>query len=133
MRKLLSVFSVIVLLAACIIAATYQPAIPTRLFDVRSANGIVDTGVTYPRATVIVFKDNAAKDAMIDAFAAEYGYQANIQNGAGATIPNPQNKQAFFNEKLTGYLKDIYKANKLKAAAKTATDTATTSADAELP
>lgn len=131
MQKLLS----LILLILMMVVAFAQPQIPTKLFDVRSGNGVVDTGVTYPRATVVVFKDNTSKDALIDAFAAEYSYQAIVPNPAipGQTMANPQSKQGFFNEKLSVYLKDIYKAHKTKAAAKAANDTAASAADAELP
>lgn len=132
MKLTKAAFTILLLLACALLgsvsAALVQPQLPAKLFDVRNGNAIVDSGVTYPRATVIIFKDNASKDAMIDAFAAEYNYHETI-NGA----PNPQSKQAFMNTKITAYLKDVYKASQGNAAAKTAKQTADTASDAALP
>lgn len=113
-----------------------EPAqIPTRLFDVRSGNGLVLDGVTYPRATVIVYSGNAGKDAIIDALALMGGYQDTVPdpNNPGQTIPNPQSKQAFFNKRLEQFIRDNYKAAKISTAEKAAKATAEAAADAELP
>ena len=135
MKKLLSIL--VILISGSLTAfALLQPQIPTRAFDVRNGNGVVDAGTTYPQATVIVFKDKAAKDGIIDAFAAQYGYQATVPNPAnpnGEQIPNPQNKQAFMNAKITAYLRDIYRASKITAAADAAKKTAEAAADSDLP
>lgn len=78
-----------------------MPAIPSKIFDVRQGNNAVDSDATvYPRATLIVFKDNAAKDAVIDAFADVYGWEA---MDAG-TRPN---KRAFFNQELQYLIREI--------------------------
>lgn len=122
----------------------YEPAtmqVPTRLFDVRNGNGLVENGTTYNRATYIAFKDNASKDAIIDAVCAMGGYQATIPNpaydpnveGSQPTIPNPQTKQAFFNKRIEQFLRDNYKAWKISTAEKAAKATAESAADAELP
>jgi hypothetical protein len=108
---------------------------PTKLFDVKNGNGIVDNGVAQPQATYIVFKNAAAKQAIIDSFATAYDYQATVPDPAnpGQTIPNPQSKQAFFNRRLTLFIRDVHKSEQVKVAAKTATDTASAAADADLP
>lgn len=113
-----------------------QPTIPTRMFDVRNGNGVINAGVTYPQAVVIVFKDKASKDEMIDAFAAQYTYQATIPdpaNPSGPQIPNPQTKQAFMNKQITAYLRDVFKAAQAQAATSAAQKTASDAADAKLP
>lgn len=126
--------------------------VPTRLFDVRNGNGLVDNGTTYTRATYIAFKDNASKDAIIDAVCAMGGYQATVPNpaydpndgsritfdaalveGSQPTIANPQTKQAFFNKRIEQFLRDNYRAWKTSAAEKAAKATAEAAADAELP
>lgn len=112
-----------------------MPAVPTKLFDVRNGNNAVDADATaYPRATLIVFKDNASKNAVMKAFADAYGYQATVPDPAtpGATIPNPQSEQGFFNRLLQDYIRGIYKAQKEAAATAAALATAT-AANAELP
>lgn len=107
---------------------TLSAQVPARLFDVRGGNGLTLDGTTYNRATVIVFKDNASKDAIIDAVCALRGYQATVDGQ-----PNPQSKQAFFNAFLQQELKDYYREWKKRAAADAAGATAAASADAELP
>lgn len=115
--------------------------VPTKLFDVRNGNGLTLDAVTYPRATVIVFRDNAAKQKVMDAFSSAYGYQATVPNPNpdndpntnDQTIPNPQSQQAFFNQQLTRYIRDIVRSEEIKAAAKTAGDNAAATVDADLP
>lgn len=112
-----------------------MPAIPNKLFDVRNGNGVTDTDSTvYNRAELIVFKDNAAKNAMLDAFAAVRGYQATIPDpqNQGQTIPNPKGTLVFFRQELTAILKEIYKAYKVQAAIKAAQDSANASVTDEL-
>jgi hypothetical protein len=106
--------------------------IPTKLFDVQNGNGAV-LDVTYPRATLIAFKDNASKDAVIDAFAAMGGYQDTVPDGNGSTIPNPQTKQQFYTKRITQFIRDTYKSYKISVAEKAAKATAETAAEAELP
>jgi len=45
------------------------PSIPTKAFDVRNGNGVIDAGTTYPNAIVIPFKDAAAKQKFLDDYA----------------------------------------------------------------
>lgn len=119
--------------------------IPTGLLDVRSGNGLTinsggDAG-TYTRATYIAFKDNASKDAIIDAVCAMGRYQETVPNpaynpnvvGSQPTMPNPVSKQAFFNKRLRDFLRDNYRAYKISVAEKAAKAAAETTADAELP
>jgi len=109
-------------------------AIPTKLFDVRTGNDAVDKDSTpYPAATLLVFRDAAAKTKLIQSFCDFYGYPVTIVDEAGQTIPNPQSKQAFFNAKLTDYLKEIHRGHKTQVAVQLAAATARTDADAELP
>lgn len=113
-----------------------MPAIPTKLFDVRQGNNSIDSdGTVYPRAALIVYKDNAAKSAIEDAFATMRGYQATIPDPANPsnTIPNPQSKQQFFHKSIEQFIRDTYRASKVVAAVNTAKATAETAADAELP
>lgn len=122
--------------------AGVEPAqIPTRLFDVRNGNGLTIDGTTYTRATYIAFKDNASKEAIIDAICAMGGYQAAVPNpaydpnveGSQPTIANPLPKQQFFNKRIESFIRDNYKAYKISVAEKVAKATAETAADAELP
>lgn len=112
---------------------------PNKLFDVANGNGAVISGETVVRGTLIWYKDNAAKDKVIDRFCAAYGYQDTIpnplfgQNGQPATIPNPQSKQAFFNRQLMNYIKDVVRSQGINAAAATAAAGAATTEDADLP
>lgn len=79
-----------------------MPAVPTKAYDVRQGNQSVDSDSTvYPRATLIVFRDNAAKEMVIEAFAKLGSYQETI-NGQ----PNPQSKQGFFNSELQAFIKE---------------------------
>lgn len=121
MRKILSLFAI--LFALSITAQT-----PTKLFDVRNGNGIVDGANVQAFATYIAYKDSTSKNKIIDAFADAYGYQATIEGQ-----PNPQSKQQFFNAKLTAYIRDVYKAQQVSVAEKAARDSAGTTADGELP
>ena len=112
---------------------------PSKLFDVANGNGAVIGGETVTRGTLIWYKDNAAKNKVEDQFALAYGYQETIpnplfgQNGQPATIPNPQSKAAFFNRKLTEYIKDIVKSSRVQAAATAAAASASATADTDLP
>ncbi len=72
-----------------------MPAVPTKQFDVRQGNNCVDAdGTTYPRATVIVFRDNNAKDKAIDAITSAYGWNESLGT-----------KQQFFNKHLQDHIK----------------------------
>lgn len=128
-----------VCVVGAVFAANYsfaQPTIPTRLFDVRNGNGVVAAGVTYPQAIVIVFKDKAAKDEVLDAFAAQYNYQAKVAdpaNPTGPQIDNPQTKAGFANRQITAYVRDVYKAAQAQTATDTARKAADSAADAKLP
>lgn len=128
-------FILLALLALTLIQApSFEAQVPTRLFDVRNGNGLTENSVTYNRATYIAFKDNASKDALIDAVCLMGGYQATIgTNEQGQPIPNPQSKQAFFNKRIEQFLRDNYKAAKISTAEKAAKATAEAAAYAELP
>lgn len=119
MKKLLLLF---------LFALPLSAQAPTKLFDVKNGNGIVDNGVAQAQATYVVYRDANAKTAIIQAFCDAYGYQATI-NGQ----PNPQSKQAFFNQQITHYIKDVYRAQLVKTAAEAAGKTAGDNADADLP
>lgn len=95
----------------------------TKLFDVRNGNGVGDGTTTYPDATLIAFKDAASKTAVLNAFAAKFGF---VPGGA-------QTKQQFFNTYLQNLLKQVYREQKVAEASQSAGTTAATSADAELP
>lgn len=45
------------------------PSIPTKAFDVRNGDGVIDNGTTYPFAIVIPFKDAVAKQKFLDDYA----------------------------------------------------------------
>lgn len=125
MKKL---FLFTLLAFALIQVPSVEAQIPQKLFDVRNGNGLTENGTTYNRATMIVFKNNASKDAIIDAVCALRGYQSTIDGQ-----PNPQSKQQFFNAFLQQELKDYYREWKKRTAESTAGSTAVAAADAELP
>lgn len=131
MKKL---FLFALLAIALIQVPSFEAQIPQKLFDVRNGNGLTENGTTYNRATYIAFKDNASKDAIIDAVCSMGGYQATIgTDEQGQPIPNPQSKQAFFNKRIEQFLRDNYKAYKVSTAEKAAKATAEAAAGAELP
>jgi len=73
------------------------PSIPTKAFDVRNGNGVIDAGTTYPNAIVIPFKDAAAKQKFLDDY-------ADNNNWANA---NPQpNKQKFALDGIKQWMKE---------------------------
>lgn len=77
-----------------------MPAIPTKLFDVRNGNNAVDSDTTvYPNATIIVFRDAAAKTAAIDAVC-DVGNYASLDP---ATRPT---KQVFYTREIQFWLRD---------------------------
>lgn len=134
-NQFLAIIALVLFSAVC---ANAQQ-IPNKLFDVRNGNGLTmpaggDAG-TYNRATYIPFKDNASKDAIIDAVCYMGGYQDTVPdpNNPGSTIPNPQSKQAFFNKRLIEFLRDNYKAYKVSVAEKAAKATADAAAETDLP
>jgi hypothetical protein len=92
MKKL---FIALILLALPVFAQA--PSIPTKAFDVRNGNGVVDAGTTYPNAIVIPFKDAAAKQKFLDDY-------ADNNNWANA---NPQpTKQKFALDGIKQWMKE---------------------------
>lgn len=104
--------------------------IPTKLFDVSNGNGVIDAGVPYPSATVIVYRDAAAKNKIIDAVARAGSYSATLPGGV---TPNPQSKQVFFNKWLSNTIRDIVRNDAVSEAARAAAVAAGATADADLP
>lgn len=83
-----------------------MPAIPKKLFDIRQGNNCVDSdGTVYPRATIVVYKDNASKNAIENAICSAY---------------NVPNTSANFNRVLTDFLNAHYRNSKVNDAAKVA-------------
>lgn len=120
-------------------AAIVTAQAPTKLFDVGNGNGAVIGGNTVTRGTIIWYRDDAAKNKVIDNFCAAYGYQDVVPNpnagqpGEPDTIPNPQGKQAFFNKQVSNYIRDIVRSQAIKVASETAAKTAADAEDADLP
>lgn len=56
-----------ILAVICCVSFAASAQAPQKLFDVRNGNGIVDGGTPQPQAVYLVFKNAAAKDAVIDA------------------------------------------------------------------
>ena len=143
MKRILFIGVVIMVIFMANALVRSQP--PAKLFDVRNGNGAVIGADTYTRATIIVYKDNAAKNKVEDQFALAYGYQATVPNPAfnsalpvdpvtnPQTIANPQSKAGFFNRQLTQYIKDVVKSSQVQAAAATAAASASATADTDLP
>jgi len=108
---------------------------PTKLFDVTNGNGATLGGETVDRGTLIWYRDNAAKNKVVDNFVYAYGYTDNVPDpdNPGQTIPNPTNKQAFFNRIIRDYIKDVVRGREIKVAEDTAKATAGSTIDADLP
>lgn len=112
---------------------------PTRLFDISNGNGATVNGETVDRGTLIWYRDNAAKNDVVDSVCLAYGYQATVTNpnfgrpGEPETIPNPQSKQAFFNRQVTQWLRETIRSVKLRTAEATARETADAAILADLP
>lgn len=128
-------FSVLVGVLTGVVLSAGIAQIPTRLFDVRNGNDLTLSGTTYPNATVVLYKDTAAKNEVLDAFASARGWTATVPDPAnpGQTIANPQSKQQAFNAALTQFIRETVRATQGEAAATTARKTATDAADAKLP
>lgn len=128
-------YLITIIIALVAYAAFAQPNIPVKLFDVRNGNGVVDSGTTYPQAIVIPFKDKASKDAIIDAFVDQYNYQSTVPDPAnpGATIPNPQSKAAFTNDRIKSFIKEVYTASNVSAATKSAATSSKATVDSVVP
>ena len=45
---------------------------------------------------------------VIEKFTDHFGYQENIPDGAGGTIPNPQTRNSFAKQTVREWVKDIY-------------------------
>ena len=95
MRKL----GLLVLLISVLGIGNAQP--PAKLFDVRNGNGVIDGANTDAFATLIVFKDQASKQSVIDAFCKVGGWQALIGG-----VANPQSKPQFFHSELQKMIRD---------------------------
>lgn len=108
---------------------------PTKLFSVNNGNGAVINAETATRATLIWFRDNAAKQSVIADFCDAYGYQATVPDPArlGQTIPNPQSQQEFFNDQLRRYIREVIRGQRVQAAADSAGASAGAAADGDLP
>jgi len=108
---------------------------PTKLFDVTNGNGATLNAETVDRGTLIWFRDNAAKNKVMQRFGEAYGYQAEIPdpNNPGQTIPNPQGIQVFFNRAIAAYIKDVVRGREIQEAEAAARATAAGTIDADLP
>lgn len=108
--------SLAIFFAGTVFGAIQTPSVPTKAFNVREANGIVDQGTTYPAALVIPFKDAAAQTKF-------YQDYADNNNWANA---NPQpTKRRFALDGIKQFMKDqsVNARNKVAQAAVVAPDT----------
>lgn len=108
---------------------------PTRLFRIDDGNGAVLNAETATRATLIWYRDNAAKQSVIADFCDAYGYQATVSDPArpGQTIPNPVSRQDFFNDQLRKHIREVIRGQRVQTAANSAGASAGAAADADLP
>lgn len=97
-------FILSILLCAGIVSAQA----PSKLFDVRNGNGIVDNGTAQPVATYIAYKDAAAKQAVIDALCDVGNYDALDPT----TRPS---KQAFANREISNWLRERVRESRQRA------------------
>lgn len=121
------------LIAFTVTAYAQAPTIPTKLFDARNGNGVVDAGTTYTAAVVIPFGTAGARTAVqnknqfLDGFAAANGYASVVLNEPGLT------KQQFFLRALTDYMRSNYKRGIADVAGAAAAKTAGDVVDTEVP
>lgn len=101
-KKLLS-------LSLVFLSVTVAAQAPTKLLEVRNGNNIVDNGVSQLFATYIAYKDNAAKQNVIDALCDLGNYDALDP----ATRPS---RQAFANQEIKNWLRDKVKQNRQRLA-----------------
>lgn len=101
----------LILIAILLFTASASAQAPTKLFDVRNGNGIVDGGVVQAQAVYIAFQDNAAKQKVIDALCDVGNYDALDP----ATRPS---KQAFALRELQNHLKDVIRESRQRTAQK---------------
>lgn len=119
--------------ALTITAYAQAPTIPTKLFDARNGNGVVDAGTTYTAAIVIPFGTAGSRTAIqnkqqfLDGFAAANGYASTVLNEPALT------KQQFFLRALTDYMRSNYKRGIADVAGATAAKTAGDVVDSEVP
>lgn len=93
------------LLSILLFTVSVSAQAPSKAFDVRSGNNIVDAGVTQPFATYIVYQGNAKKQDVIDALCDLGNYDALDP----ATRPSRQN---FANNEIKHWLREKVKANR---------------------
>lgn len=78
--------------------------------------------------------DTASKNQVIDGFVKAHGWTANVPDGAGGEIPNPETKAQAARRYILNYVKSQYRQYKINEAAETARldaiAAATTAADA---
>lgn len=101
----------LVILSILLSAGLASAQAPTKLFDIRNGNGIVDAGVAQPQATYIAFRDATAKQVVIDALCDQGNYDALDP----ATRPS---KQAFANREIQFWLRDKVRASREQAEQK---------------
>ena len=108
---------------------------PTKLFRIDNGNGAVLNAETITRGTVIWYRNNEAKQSVIDDFCAAYEYQATVPDPArpGQTIPNPQSQQEFFNDQLRRFIREVIRGQRVQTAANSAGASAGAAADGDLP
>ena len=84
---------------------------PSKLFDVRNGNSIVDKGVEQPQAIYIVFRDASAKQAVIDAICDTGNYDS-LDPATRLT------KAAFANREIQFWLRDKVRSSRERTEAK---------------
>ena len=95
----------LLLLLVFLFTITASAQAPTKLFDIRNGDGIVDGGVVQPQAMYIVFKDAAAKTTVIDALCDLGNYSALNP----ATRPN---RAAFARNEIKNFLRAKVQENR---------------------
>lgn len=53
--------------------------------------------------------------AVVNAFATQYRYQVNIDDGEGGTIPNPVSKAQFAKNIIRSFVREVYVGAQIKA------------------
>ena len=105
---------------------------PVKLFDVANGNGVVNSGETVARGTLIWYRNDAAKNQVIDAVCATNGY-ADVVAEAQRQNTTPPAKQVFFNRVITEFLRNAVRSVEINTAATAAGNQAGATIDADLP
>lgn len=104
----------LLLLVILLFSVSVSAQAPNRLFAVRNGNGIVDAGVTQDQAVYIVFKDSAAKLAVIDALCDTANFGALVRPANETPQQLAQARRQFALDEIRFWLNGKVEQNRLR-------------------